>query len=125
MDFIGAPYFIPNLTSLQRDGRLVMQGGMGGMKCKEVDLSMLLYKRLKVEGSTLRSRSLQYQSKLVQDFLHDGGLETIVNGIKSERKGEEGHHLAIHKVYSWNEIKSAHDEMEANRNTGKIVVTID
>lgn len=125
MDFIGAPYFGPNLASLKRDGRLVMQGGMGGTKVKEVDVGAIIYKRLKIEGSTLRSRSLEYQSSLVQEFVKFGGLEMIVNGVKSENKDDQGHHLAIHKVFSWKDIKAAHDEMEANKNTGKIVVTID
>lgn len=125
MDFIGAPYFGPNLASLKRDGRLVMQGGMGGTKVKEVDIGALIFKRLKIEGSTLRSRSLDYQSSLVQDFVKYGGIDMIVKGVESEGKDDQGHHLAIHKVFSWKDIKAAHDEMEANKNTGKIVVNID
>jgi NADPH:quinone reductase-like Zn-dependent oxidoreductase len=115
MDFIGAPYLPSNLASLARDGRLVLQGFMGGMKAKEFDMGPLLYKRIKIEGSTLRSRDLEYQSNLVQNFIKAGGVDDIVSGVKQESAGDKGHHLAIHKVYSWKQIKEAHDEMEANK----------
>jgi NADPH:quinone reductase-like Zn-dependent oxidoreductase len=115
MDFIGAPYLASNLASLARDGRLVLQGFMGGTKVSEFNMAPLLAKRIKVEGSTLRSRDLEYQSNLVQEFVKFGGVEHIIEGIKQEGKGEKGHHLAIHKVYSWKQIKEAHDEMEGNK----------
>ncbi|UZJ53424.1 hypothetical protein CBS101457_002744 [Exobasidium rhododendri] len=125
MDFIGAPYLVSNISSLAKDGRLVLQGFMGGIKVNEFNMGPLLAKRLKIEGSTLRSRDLEYQSDLVQEFIKFGGVDNIVAGIKQESKGKKGHHLAIHKVYSWKQIKEAHDEMESNKNTGKIIVLVD
>lgn len=122
MDFIGAPYFHDNLASLKRDGRLTMQGFMGGTKVQEVNLATLLAKRLRIEGSTLRSRSLAYQSKLVQDFFHSGGLESIVRGV--EGNGSGGTRLVVHDVFDWKDIAKAHDMMQTNKNTGKIVATI-
>lgn len=124
MDFVGAPYFASNLASLKRDGRLVLQGFMGGSKVKDLNIGPLLFKRLKIEGSTLRSRSLEYQGDLVQGFVKERGLERLISG--SSGGNQEGHHkLVIHKVYKWQDIKDAHDEMAANKNIGKIVVTID
>lgn len=69
---------------------------MGGLKVSEFDLGPLLYKRLHVEGSTLRSRDLEYQCNLVQDFLKSGGLDKLVMGVKEE--GQDSHRLVIHKV---------------------------
>ncbi|KAN0066494.1 hypothetical protein ACQY0O_000588 [Thecaphora frezii] len=123
MDFVGAPYFSKNIDSLKRDGRLSLQGLMGGAKAKDINIGSLLYKRLRVEGSTLRSRSLDYQSNLVQSFVREKGLERIIGGCSGH--GVDSHKLVIHKVYSWKDIKEAHDEMAANKNIGKIVVTID
>lgn len=114
MDFIGAPYFDANIQSLKRDGRLVFLAFMGGAK-KEVDLAQLLFKRLHLEGTTLRSRDLDYQSSLVQGFVSSGALDRLVKG---------GDKLPIYKVFDWKDIKEAHDTMEKNLNTGKIVVTI-
>ena len=90
LDFIGAPYFTPNIKSLKLDGRLSMQGFMGGNVAEKVNLGTLLTKRLRVEGSTLRSRSLEYQSKLVQEFFHSGGLDTIERGASSSESNADG-----------------------------------
>lgn len=125
IDFIGAPYFNGNLNSLKRDGRMVLLAMMGGAKIKESVLAQLLFKRLRIEGSTLRSRSIDYQSGLVQDFVKENGLERLIAGASKGGNGKQGSKLVIHKVYSWKDIKEAHDEMEANKNVGKIVITID
>ena len=68
IDFLAAPYFQKNLNSLSLDGRMVMLALMGGIKVGEVNLVPMLAKRLKIIGSTLRSRSLAYKIQLVQDF---------------------------------------------------------
>ncbi|KIS71691.1 uncharacterized protein UMAG_00131 [Mycosarcoma maydis] len=126
VDFIGAPYFNGNLQSLKRDGRMILLAFMGGAKIKETVLAQILFKRLRIEGSTLRSRSVEYQSNLVQGFVEEKGLERLISGAsKDADSNDASHRLVIHKVYSWKDIKEAHDEMEANKNIGKIVITID
>lgn len=122
MDFIGANYWNGNLASLKRDGRMVMQGAMGGVKVPEANIGPLLFKRLRVEGTTLRSRTVEYQGDLVQGFLKEGGLDKIISDGKD---GGHKHQLVIHKVYSWKDIQDAHREMEANKNVGKIIVNVD
>ncbi|KAJ1030484.1 hypothetical protein NDA16_001393 [Ustilago loliicola] len=126
VDFIGAPYFNGNLQSLKRDGRMVMLAFMGGAKIKETIIAQILFKRLRIEGSTLRSRTVDYQSDLVQGFVQEKGLERLISGARKDGDGKgEGSKLVIHKVYSWKDIKEAHDEMEANKNVGKIIITVD
>lgn len=126
VDFIGAPYFNGNLQSLKRDGRMILLAFMGGAKIKETVLAQILFKRLRIEGSTLRSRSVEYQSNLVQGFVEEEGLERLISGAsKDADSNDASHRLVIHKVYSWKDIKEAHDEMEANKNIGKIVIIID
>ncbi|MEO8166669.1 MAG: NAD(P)H-quinone oxidoreductase, partial [bacterium] len=68
IDFIAAPYYQQNISSLAVDGRLVILATMGGGKVSEIDLRQILAKRLSVIGSTLRSRELSYQIKLTQEF---------------------------------------------------------
>ncbi|GAC95157.1 quinone oxidoreductase [Pseudozyma hubeiensis SY62] len=123
IDVVGAPYLAGNMRSLKKDGRLVVLAFMGGAQLREVEISQILYKRLRIEGSTLRSRTIGYQSDLVQDFVKEKGIERLIMGCSSSDEG--GSQIIIHKVYSWKCIKEAHDEMEANRTVGKIVVTID
>lgn len=56
IDFIGASYWKKNIASLARDGRMVLLGLMGGAKTDEpLDLSQLLYKRLRIEGKSAAS----------------------------------------------------------------------
>jgi len=94
IDFIGASYWEKNLKSLGRDGRMVLLGLMGGAKTETpMDLSQILFKRLRIEGTTLRSRTLEYQGKLLQDFSKEA-----LGKVFAKAKGEEGLDLVIHKV---------------------------
>ncbi|KAM0787681.1 hypothetical protein ACM66B_003744 [Microbotryomycetes sp. NB124-2] len=122
IDFVGQDYWDKNLRVLARDGRMVLLGTLSGGKTQgPTDLSPILFKRLRIEGTTLRSRSLEYQSNLLQEFSQkalDKLFHKCANG-----KGE-GLDLVIHRVYDWNDIAQAHEEMEAAKNIGKIVVEI-
>ncbi|GAA6061219.1 hypothetical protein JCM10212_002678, partial [Sporobolomyces blumeae] len=69
--------------------------------------------------TTLRSRSLEYQGKLLQDFSKEA-----LPKIFDKAKGGEGLDLVIHKTYDWEQIKEAQTEMEEAKNIGKIVCTI-
>lgn len=128
VDFIGGTYWNKNLASARRDGRIVLLGTMGGTHVKEdagADVVSLVIKRLRVEGSTLRSRSLAYQSELVQDFLAQGILDRILAGLKPGTAQSEAtrHEIIIHKVLPWTQIQDAHRLMEADANIGKIIAT--
>ncbi|HYW36140.1 MAG TPA: NAD(P)H-quinone oxidoreductase, partial [Balneolaceae bacterium] len=69
VDFVGAPYWDKNIRVLNSDGRVVYLAFLGGTKLKKISLAPLLRKRLKIMGSTLRSRSLDYKINLTQSFL--------------------------------------------------------
>jgi putative PIG3 family NAD(P)H quinone oxidoreductase len=113
VDFIGGSYFQKNVDVAARDGRMVLLGLMGGIKVPEADISQLLYKRLRIEGSTLRSRDLQYQGQLrdkLEQYLPDfesGKLQIVVD-----------------TVFPWEQIQDAHAHMEDGKNSGKIICTI-
>ncbi len=94
---------------------------MGGAQIKDGALPLLLMKR-QDRGSTLRSRTVEYQSDLVSGLVEQKGLERLIAGVESQ---DSSTRLVIHKTYSWKDIKEAHDEMAANKNVGKIVITID
>ncbi|KAJ1336132.1 tumor protein p53-inducible protein 3 [Microdochium nivale] len=64
VDYVGGLYFERNLAVAARDARIVMLGRMGGMKVPDADLSPILMKRIRIEGSTLRSRNEAYQQQL-------------------------------------------------------------
>ncbi|RKU49638.1 hypothetical protein DL546_009678 [Coniochaeta pulveracea] len=113
IDFIGATYLQGNINATARDGHIVLLGLMGGNKVKELDISMLLFKRLRIEGSTLRSRDEEYQGKL---------RDRLEEYIPSFENGE--FKIYIDKVLPWEQIQDAHKLMEENTTRGKIICTI-
>jgi len=70
---------------------------------------------LTVTGSTLRTRSAEYKTRLISDFgkyalplFESGTLRPI-----------------IAKTLSWAEVAEAHNYVEANQNIGKVVLKVD
>ena len=114
VDFIGAAYFESNLKCLAQDGRLVVLALMGGKDIPQFDLSTVLLKRLQIIGSTLRSRDLKYRRRLSQafgnDFLPKFETKELIP--------------VIDRIFPWDEVNAAHAHMEANRNIGKIILTV-
>ncbi|KAM0749912.1 putative quinone oxidoreductase [Meredithblackwellia eburnea MCA 4105] len=122
IDFIGQDYWEKNVKSLARDGRMVLLGLMSGAKTSgPLDMTPILIKRLRIEGTTLRSRTLEYQSELLKAFT-DNALPKLFAGCGGG--AHLGYDLVIHKVYDWTQIIDAHEEMEAARNIGKIICVI-
>ena len=114
LDVIGGPYWDQNIASMAVLGRLVEVGLMGGSRV-EVDLSQLLFKRLQVWGTVLRSRPIEEKLALNAQFkrhvlphLASGSMKPIVD-----------------RTFPLEEAAEAHRYMETNANFGKIVLTID
>lgn len=114
VDFIGANYFQGNLDVAARDCTIVHLGAMSGTKLPAgVDIGAFVRKRITFSGSSLRSRDLVYQGKLRDK------LETYLPQF------EDGtFKLFVDKVFPWEKIIEAHEEMERNTSKGKIICTI-
>ena len=113
LDSIGAPYLAGNLAALAVGGRLVLIGLMGGAKA-ELNLGLLLARRLSVIGSTLRARSEAEKAALVRAFrarfggdLDKGLLDPVVD-----------------RVLPLAEAAEAHRVMKASEHFGKIVLRV-
>ncbi|KAH6649774.1 hypothetical protein F5144DRAFT_597301 [Chaetomium tenue] len=113
VDFVGGDYFQKNLDVVARDGRICMLGLMGGAVAENVNIGKLLYKRARVEGSTLRSRDEEYQGRL-RDKLE----EYLPKFESGELK------VLIDTVLPWEDIVKAHQLLEENKTMGKIICTI-
>lgn len=109
VDFIGAPYWTDNIDCLATDGRMCLLAFMGGNVVEKFDLRNLLIKRLKIEGSTLRSRSPEYQARL-RDRIVEEVLPGLVGG---ELK------LVVDRVFGWEDVVEAHEYMESNQSMGE------
>lgn len=114
VDVVGGDYFQDNIKALALDGTLVMLGLLSGVQAGQVNILPLISRRLTIQGSTLRSRSVSYKRELVRGFL-DRFHSKIQRG---ELKPE------IYKNLSWADSAQAHDLMRQNKNSGKIVLSI-
>lgn len=113
LDFVGAPYFNDNLRVLKRGGRLVIIGLLGGGS-GDLDIGPVLRKALTITGTTLRPMPMPQKTALTAAFaayalplFKQGGLKPIIDS-----------------VYPLAEAAEAHRHMEANRNSGKIVLRV-
>lgn len=116
VDFIGASYFQGNINAAAKDGRIVNLATMGGAELPAgVNILGILLKRIRFEGSTLRSRDEEYQGRL-RNTLVEKALPKIKDGTFK---------VPIEKVMPWTQIVEAHKLMESNTIAGKLICTID
>ena len=116
IDFVGPSYFQGNLDVAARDGRIVNLGFLSGVQLSAgANLSAFVIKRLRFEGSSLRSRDAEYQGKLI-DMLAERALPKILDGSFK---------VFVEKVLPWEEIIEAHKLMESNKTKGKIICVVD
>ncbi|MDY3126884.1 MAG: NAD(P)H-quinone oxidoreductase [Corynebacterium sp.] len=64
LDIIGGPYLKQNMKALAVDGRQVTIGIQGGAKA-EINMGVMLMKRLNIRGTNLRKRSPAAKAKIV------------------------------------------------------------
>jgi len=114
IDFVGQNYFQGNLDVAARDAHIVHLGAMSGTKLPAgVDIIAFVKKRVRFEGSSLRSRDAEYQGKL-RDKLEEY-LEKFEDGTFK---------IYVEKVFPWEQVVEAHKLMEKNVTKGKIICTI-
>ena len=113
LDFIGAEYLQRNLSILKTKGRLLQVGLMSGSETN-INLGIVMRKRLKIIGSVMRPQSLQEKIAITQRFvqrwlpkLKAGTLQPIID-----------------TVFTLEQVQKAHEYMEENRNFGKILLKI-
>ena len=117
---VGGEYLDENLACLKEDGKLVLYGLMGGTEIpiEGSFMSKILFKRISVLPSTLRSRSLEYKKELALAFYHDEEV-----GYPALRAGKVLP-LEVEYTYALEDVMQAHTVMKKNRNVGKIVLMV-
>ncbi|WP_340680791.1 NAD(P)H-quinone oxidoreductase [Paraglaciecola sp.] len=111
IDFVGGDYVNRNLAVLNRDGCIIQLAMLGGRYTENFDMALMLGKRATLKASTLRNRSNEYKTALIQAFeqncwpqLNNGQLSPVID-----------------TSYAVSQIAQAHERMESNRNIGKLV----
>lgn len=112
LDFVGASFWETNLSALATDGRIVLIGTLGGSRV-EADLGALMRKRVTIVGTTLRARDPGYKARLIGELA----------AFAAPRFADRRLGVVLDSAVPWTEAAEAHRRMEANRTTGKIVLT--
>ena len=113
LDPVGASYLDDNLQALKLNGRLILIGLMGGAR-SEIDLAQLMIKRLRVQGSTLRSRALSEKAAIMAELqqfvwpkIEQGDIKPIVQ-----------------QVIPIEQAAAAHDLVASDATIGKVVLSV-
>lgn len=111
LDPVGGAYLHDNLASLRMDGRLVLIGLMGGVKA-EISLATVLMKRLRLLGSTLRTRSIPAKSAVMDGLKADVWPKLASGAIKP----------VIETAFPMPEAQRAHELVASNQTFGKVLL---
>lgn len=114
LDPVGAKYVALNTQLLATDGRWVMIGLMGGRKA-EVDLGLLLAKRIQLIGSTLRSRGAADKADLLADMQNEI-WPLFASQTLSPR---------LERSFPARDVEAAFAALASNRVSGKVALVID
>ena len=114
LDMVGGDYIPRELNALAEEGRIVLIAFQRGMQAN-VDLGLIMRRRLTVTGSTLRARDEMFKT-------------TVANAVKEEvwplletRKLEP----VISATFPLARAADAHRLMESSQHIGKIILTVD
>ncbi|MGB0589224.1 MAG: NAD(P)H-quinone oxidoreductase [Myxococcota bacterium] len=113
VDLVGGAGLSPLVGALQRCGTLILVGLLGGLAA-EIPLARVLTKRLRIQGTVLRSRSHEEKRELALSFRRE--LLSAFDGPSPA--------LAplIDRVIPWQNVATGHEALEQNATTGKIVL---
>ncbi len=111
LDPIGAASLAGDLAVLALRGRIISLATMSGTKA-ELDLSLLMKKRARIVGSTLRSRTRNEKAVLVRRFARD-----VLPGFDAGKLRP-----VIDSVFTPERAAEAFQRMRENKNVGKIVI---
>ncbi len=113
LDLVGGRWLPPLLAALAPGGRCILVGLVAGRRA-ELDLGLLLQRRLELRGSVLRPRPRAEKAALVAAFsdfaagrLADGRLRPVIAG-----------------TYPFEQIAAAYADLAAGGRTGKLVVDV-
>lgn len=114
LDLVGGPYTAESMLCSASKARIVLVGLLAGAK-HEMDLGVLLRKRLTLAGTVLRSRPLseklaaaQLLAERISPLVAAGSLRPVVHAVLPLARAAEAHAMC-----------------EANETFGKVVLSLD
>jgi putative PIG3 family NAD(P)H quinone oxidoreductase len=111
LDMVGGPFTPKNLECLKLDGRLVQIAFQAG-GAVEIDLRLVMTRRLTLTGSTLRARDADEKARLA------AAVERAVWPWVADRRVR----TLVDRVYPLAEAAEAHRRLESGEHLGKVVL---
>lgn len=113
LDFVGGSYWDKHAQCLAIGGRCVVIGVLGGAMAN-VNLALLLMKRHQILGLVMRSRPLVDKIRITQQFIRHNLPHFPTGDLKP----------VLDEVFPLVQAQQAHERMEANANSGKIILKL-
>jgi NADPH2:quinone reductase len=113
LDMVAGGYVARNLEIAALEGRVVVISLLGGSRA-EINMGMILTKRLTLTGSTLRSRSVAQKAEVAEAVRKNVWPLLAAGRVRP----------VIHATFPLAEASEAHRLMETSNHIGKIVLTV-
>jgi NADPH:quinone reductase len=113
LDMVAGSYVARNLEIAALEGRVVTISLLGGSRA-EVNMGMILTKRLTLTGSTLRSRTVAQKAEVAEAVRKNIWPLLAAGRVRP----------VIHATFPLAEAAAAHRLMETSNHIGKIVLTV-
>ena len=114
LDMVAGAYLSRNTQVLARDGRLVVIAVQGGTRDPDLDIRLVMMKRLVITGSTMRPRT-RAEKGAIAEALRAQVWPKLDAGQCAP---------VIHGVFPLDQVADAHRLMESSAHIGKIVLTV-
>jgi NADPH2:quinone reductase len=113
LDMVGGDYVPREISALADYGRLIFIAALGGQSAS-IDIYELMTRRLKITGSTLRSRPPAYKAAIVKNLFARIWPHIASGKIRP----------VVDRLFGLHEAPAAHAALEAGGHVGKILLVI-
>lgn len=114
LDLVGGDYLERNLQALAKDGRLVIIGLMGG-RSAEIDLGLMLRRRLSVQATSLRGRTREDKARIVSAVRENLWPKVATGEIRP----------VVQETFPLAEAAAAHRVLKDSGHVGKVVLRVE
>ena len=112
LDMVGGPYAQKNIAAARARGRIVMIATLQGAQA-EINLALMMVKRVTLTGSTLRSRPIEEKARIARE------VERVVWPWIAAGKVKP----VIDSTFPLADAEAAHARLQGGAHAGKIVLT--
>ncbi|MBM3481859.1 MAG: NAD(P)H-quinone oxidoreductase [Alphaproteobacteria bacterium] len=113
LDMVGGSYIARDMKALRPEGRLALIAVQEGAKA-EINLVVLMQKRLMLTGSTLRPQSVEAKARIAAGLQSEVWPLIAAGAVKP----------VIDRTYSLAQASEAHARLESGQHIGKVILTV-